>query len=67
VATQTSEVGHFIEIPLPPGSYTITSTFVSATFCRGAGTENCMHPQETYLVTIPAGYTVRKDFVLQIA
>jgi hypothetical protein len=67
VATQTSEAGHFVEIPLPPGTYTITSTFVSATFCKGAGTANCVHPTETYAVTITAGYTVRKDFVVQIA
>jgi hypothetical protein len=67
VATQTSEEGHFVEIPLPPGTYTITSTFVSATFCVGAGTANCVHPTETYPVTITAGYTVRKDFVVQIA
>ncbi len=66
VATQTSEVGHLVEIPLPPGTYTITSTFVSATFCRGAGTANCVHPTETYAVTLTAGYTVRQDFVVQI-
>ena len=52
VAMQTSEVGHFVEIPLPPGSYTVMSTFVSATFCRGTGTEHCVHPTETYPVTI---------------
>ena len=67
VATQTSEEGHFVEIPLPPGTYTITSTFVSATICTGAGTADCVHPTETSAVTITAGYTVHKDFVLQIA
>jgi hypothetical protein len=67
VATQTSEEGHFVEIPLPPGTYTITSTFLSATICTGAGAANCAHPTETYAVTVTAGYTVRRDFVLQIA
>jgi hypothetical protein len=67
VATQTSAEGHFVEIPLPPGTYTITSTFLSATFCTGAGTADCVHPTETYAVTITAGYAVRKDFVVQIA
>jgi hypothetical protein len=67
VATQTSEVGHLVEIPLPPGSYTIASTFVSASFCEGAtGTETCVHPHETYSVTIQAGFTVRKDFLLSV-
>jgi hypothetical protein len=66
VAAQTSEDGHFVEIPLPPDAYTVTSTFVSATICGGAGTANCVHPTETYAVTITAGHTVRKDFVLQI-
>jgi hypothetical protein len=65
VATQTSEVGHLVEIPLPPGTYTVTSTFVSATICAG-GTADCSHPTETFAVTIAAGYSVRKDFVLQI-
>jgi hypothetical protein len=66
VATQTAEYGHFVEIPLPPGSYTITDTFVAATICSG-GPTNCWHPSETETVVIPAGDTVRKDFVLQIA
>jgi hypothetical protein len=67
VATQTSEVGHLVEVPLPPGTYTVMSTFVSATFCEGMGSEHCVHPTETYAVTITTGYTVRKDFVVQIA
>jgi hypothetical protein len=67
VATQASEDGHFVEISLPPGTYTIASTFVSATFCKGIGTADCVHPTETYEVTIAAGYTVRKDFIIQIA
>ncbi len=70
VATQTSENGHLVEIPLPPGSYTITDTFVSATICQegpGATAIDCYHPTETGPIVIPAGDTVRKDFVLQIA
>lgn len=67
VATQTSEVGHLVEIALPPGTYTVTSTFVSATFCLGAGTANCSHPVETESVTLTAGYTFRRDLVVQIA
>jgi hypothetical protein len=66
VATQTSEYRHLVEIPLPPGSYTITSTFVSATICEGPGSEHCVHPIETYPVTIQAGYTLREDFIIQI-
>ena len=66
VATQTSEDGHFVEIPLPAGSYTITGTFLKATICTGWATETCVHPKETESVVIPAGYTVRQDFVLQI-
>ena len=67
VATQTSATGGLIEIPLPAGSYTIASTFVSATICNGpVGAENCGHPSESYALTIPPGYTVRKDFVLNI-
>jgi hypothetical protein len=67
VATQTSATGALIEIPLPAGSYTIASTFVSATICNGAvGAESCGHPAESYALTIPPGYTVRKDFILGI-
>jgi hypothetical protein len=68
IATQTSEYEHLVEIPLGPGTYTITSTFVSATFCmvKTEGGEECMHPQETFTVTIPPGYTVRKDFTIGI-
>ena len=67
IATQTSEGGHLVEIPLPPGSYTITSTFVSATFCTGAeGDDNCVHPYKTYSVTMRAGYTVRENYFLGV-
>jgi hypothetical protein len=63
VATQTSDGGHLVEIPLPPGSYTITSTFVSVNNCGGTGgPENCVHPDKTYPVTIQAGYTVRENY-----
>jgi hypothetical protein len=66
VATQTSERGHFIVIPLPPGSYTITGTFLDATVCSGMSAANCQHPTETTSIEVQAGYTVRQDFVLQI-
>ena len=60
VATQTSERGHFVEIPLPPGSYTVTGTFLDATI-------NGVHPRETEHVVIQPGYSTRQDFVLQIS
>jgi hypothetical protein len=50
VATQTSTPGHFVEIALPAGSYTI----------------NGVHPIHTESVVIPAGHTVRQDFFLSI-
>ena len=59
VASQTSTAGHFVEIPLPAGSYTITGTFLDAT-------DNGVHPTETLPLVIPAGDTVRRDFVLPI-
>jgi hypothetical protein len=59
VATPTSEYGHFVEIPLPPGSYTIIGTFLAATI-------NGVHPKHTESVVIPAGNTVRQDFFLNI-
>jgi hypothetical protein len=59
VATQTSTYGHFVEIPLPAGSYTITGTFLGATV-------NEVHPKESESVVIPAGHTVRQDFFLNI-
>jgi hypothetical protein len=59
VATQTSEYGHFVEIALPPGSYTINGTFLEATF-------NGVHPQKTESVVIPPDHTVRQDFFLSI-
>jgi hypothetical protein len=52
IATQTVTSGHFVEIPLPPGVYTIAG---------GAGIG--FLPQ-TYTVEIPAGYSVRQDFVI---
>jgi hypothetical protein len=68
VATQTSEYGHFVEIPLPAGFYTITGTFLWAEFCTSepGGTIDCVHPKETRSIVIPAGYTVRRDFTLGI-
>jgi len=65
IATQTSLYEHFIEIPLPPGSYTIAGTFLGATICGGP-TITCGHPTETESVTIRAGYTTRQDFFLDI-
>jgi len=59
VARRTSENGHFAEIALPPGSYTITGTFLSATV-------NGAHPKRTESVAIQAGYTVRQDFFLGV-
>jgi hypothetical protein len=59
VATQTSTGGHFVEIPLPAGSYTIRGTFLDATI-------NEVHPEQTETVAIQACYTVRKDFFLNI-
>ena len=59
VATQTSREGHFVELPLPPGSYMITGTFLGATI-------NGVHPKQTESVMIPAGETVRQDFLLSI-
>lgn len=68
VASQTSTAGQLVEIPLPAGTYTVTSTFVSATIClvKAEGGETCEHPQETYEVTIPPGYSVRRNFILDI-
>lgn len=59
VARQSSSYGSFIEIPLPPGSYTITGTFLEANSNDG-------HPQQTAPVVIPAGSTVRQDLFLNI-
>ena len=57
VATQTSVARQFVEIPLPAGSYTIRGTFLSANV-------NGTHPIRTESVLIPAGRTVRQDFLL---
>ncbi len=57
VATQTSAAQQFAEIPLPAGSYTIRGTFLGTT-------TNGVHPVESESVVIPAGHTVRQDFVL---
>ena len=59
VATKTSAQGHFVEIALPAGSYTIRGTFLNATI-------NGVHPIHTQSVVIPAGHTVRQDFILSI-
>jgi hypothetical protein len=60
VATQTSTRGHFAEIPLAAGSYTITGTFLDATINGG------VHPKESQSVVIPPGHTVRQDFFLGV-
>lgn len=59
VATQTSAQDHFVEIPLPPGTYTITATFLGATI-------NEAHPRVSQTVVIPPGHTVRQDFFLNV-
>jgi hypothetical protein len=59
VATQTVEEGHFAEIPLPAGSYTIVGTFTGVKF-------NGEHPEETESIVIPPGDTVRKDFLVEL-
>ena len=59
LATQTSVAHHFVEIPLPAGSYTIRGTFLNATI-------NGVHPTRSKSVVIPAGHTVRQDLFLSI-
>jgi hypothetical protein len=59
VATQTSEHGDFVKIPLPAGSYTIRGTFLGATI-------NGVHPHETESVVIPPDRMVRQDFFLSV-
>jgi hypothetical protein len=59
VATQTSTDGHFVEIPLPAGSYTLAGTFLD-------DTGNGVHPRQTEPLVIPSGDTVRQDFVLNV-
>ncbi|HEY4812177.1 MAG TPA: carboxypeptidase-like regulatory domain-containing protein [Solirubrobacteraceae bacterium] len=59
VGTETSTYGHLITIPLPPGSYTITGTFLGATI-------NGVHPRISESVVVPPGETVRQDFFLSI-
>ncbi len=59
VATETSTSGHFVEVPLAAGSYTITGTFLNAVF-------NGVHPKQSESVVIPLGHSVRQDFFLNI-
>jgi hypothetical protein len=59
VATQSSADGHFVEIPLPAGSYTITGTFLGAII-------NGVHPKRSESVVIPPHHMVRQDFFLDI-
>jgi hypothetical protein len=59
VATQTSVTRQFAEVPLPAGSYTIRGTFANATV-------NGVHPTLSESVVIPAGRTVRQDFLLSV-
>jgi hypothetical protein len=59
VATQTSTDGHFVEIPLPAGSYTLTGMFLD-------DTRNGARPKETKALVIPTGDTVREDFFLDV-
>jgi hypothetical protein len=57
VATKWSTEGHFVEIALAAGSYTIRGTFLHVGF---------PNPSRTESVVIPAGHTVRRDFFLDI-
>jgi hypothetical protein len=59
VATQTSTQGHFVEVALPAGSYTITGTFLNATI-------NGAHATQSESVVIPPNDTVRQDFFLSV-
>ncbi len=59
VTTQSSTSGHFAEIPLPAGSYTITGTFLDATI-------NGVHPKQSESVVVPPDHSVRQDFFLSI-
>lgn len=59
VATKAPTRGHFAELPLPAGSYTIRATFLDATI-------NGVHPKQAESVVAPAGHTVRQDFFLSI-
>lgn len=59
VATQTSTDGHFIEIPLAAGSYTVKGTFADASV-------NGLHPRKAESLVIPPGHTVRQDFFLDV-
>ncbi|MHB1810171.1 MAG: carboxypeptidase-like regulatory domain-containing protein [Solirubrobacteraceae bacterium] len=59
VATQTSEGGYFVEIPLAPGSYTIDGTFLDAA-------SNGARLTQSRSIVIPPGHTVRQDFVLAV-
>ena len=59
LATATSTSGHFVEIPLPAGSYTITGTFLGAS-------EDGVHPTRSESLAIPQGETVRQDFFLNV-
>jgi hypothetical protein len=55
VAKATSTAGHFIEIPIPAGSYTARGTFTNG-FIKG---DNYVAVES---VLIPAGRSVRQDF-----
>jgi hypothetical protein len=59
IATQTSTRGKFVEIALPAGSYTIRGTFLNAAI-------NGVHPTRSESLVIPAGHSVRQDFILSI-
>jgi hypothetical protein len=59
VASQPSGETHFAEIPLPPGTYQVTATFLGVK-------DNGQNPQETESVTIPPGDSVRKDFLVEL-
>jgi hypothetical protein len=60
LATADAFEEQLAEIALPAGSYSIRGTFLGALI-------NGVHPTETQSLVIPAGDTVREDFLLSIS
>jgi hypothetical protein len=59
VATGASRDGQFVKIALPAGTYSIIGTFADAIV-------NGRYATRSLSVQVPAGHTVRQDFILQI-
>lgn len=59
IASRTSRDGHFAVIPLSAGTYTVIGTFADAII-------NGQYAKRSMSVQIPAGHTVRQDFILSI-